>query len=254
MRNVGMANSGPAMRANALVAISRFTREGFTRLCPEVAPRIVDIPNGVHLGAFAERSTTIPVGFAKLKAGAYAVFLGRLKFRKGVDVLLQAMARAVASADAQLAIVGDGEERPLLEVQCDMLGLRDHVHFFGALSGPAKHFLLQNARFGVVPSRQWESFGLVLLEGYACGLPMLATDLPGLADLVQPERTGLLVGPESPNQLADALVRLFNDDALVGRMGQTARQLVQQYDWRNVALRHLALYERLLGTCQRLAA
>lgn len=241
-------------RANALVAISRFTREGFTRLCPEAAPRIVDIPNGVHVSAFAERSTTPPAGFAKLKPGGYAIFLGRLKYRKGVDVLLHALARAALVGKAQLAIVGDGEERPFLEVLCDQLGLTDHVHFFGTLSGPTKQHLLQNARFGVVPSRQWESFGLVVLEGFACGLPMIATDLPGLADLIQQERTGLLVPPESPNELAAALVRLFAEDALVQHMSQTARQVVQQYDWRNVAQRHLVLYESLLGTTQRLAA
>src|SRR5207245_2276938 len=56
-------------RANALVAISRFTREGFTRLCPPVAPRIVDIPNGVHLSAFDKKFTMPPPGFEKLSPG-----------------------------------------------------------------------------------------------------------------------------------------------------------------------------------------
>jgi len=241
-------------RANALVAISRFTREGFTRLCPEAAQRIVDIPNGVHLAALTERSTTPPADFGKLTPGGYAIFLGRLKFRKGVDVLLHAMAKAALDGNVQLAIVGDGEERPFLEVLCDQLGLSGQVHFFGAQSGPAKHFLLQNARFGVVPSRQWESFGLVVLEGYASGLPMIATDLPGLADLVRPGTTGLLVPPEEPETLASALNRLFTDDELVRRMGQAARQVVQQFDWRNIAQRHIALYESLLGSSVRLAA
>ena len=130
------------------------------------------------------------------------------------------------------------------------------VHFLGKqLSGAGRStFLLQNARFGVVPSRQWESFGLVVLEGFASGLPMIATDLPGLADLVTSNKTGLLVPPESPDALAAALVRLFTDDALVRRMGQAARQVVPQYDWRNIAQRHLALYENLLGASQRMAA
>ena len=241
-------------RASALVAISQFTRDGFTRLCPEVGPRIVDIPNGVNLAAFMDRSTAAPAGLKPLETGSYAIFLGRLKYRKGIDVLLHALARAALVSNAQLAIVGDGEERPFLEILCDQLGLRERVHFFGTLSGPAKLHLLQNARFGVVPSRQWESFGLVVLEGYASGLPMVATNLPGLADLVQPEKTGLLVPPESTNELAAALARLFTDDALVRRMGQSARQVVQQYDWRNIALRHLALYDSLQGTQVRLAA
>jgi glycosyltransferase involved in cell wall biosynthesis len=234
-------------RANALVAISRFTRDGFARLCPDAAERIVDIPNGVQVAAFAERVSVAPAGCERLKPGRYAIFMGRLKYRKGVDVLLQALARAAESCDARLAVVGDGEEMPLLKILCDQLGLDERVQFLGKLSGSAKIYLLQNARFGVLPSRQWEAFPLVLLEGFACGLPVIGTDIPGLADLVTPNKTGLLVPPESPDELAAALVRMFTDDALVGRMSAAARQVVQQYDWTNVARRHLDLYERLLS-------
>jgi glycosyltransferase involved in cell wall biosynthesis len=82
----------------------------------------------------------------------------------------------------------------------------------------------------------------------------LATDMPGLADLVRPEQTGLLVPPQSPEQLAAALTRLFTDDELVRRMSVKARQVVQDYDWRNIALRHVALYESMLGVRRSLAA
>jgi glycosyltransferase involved in cell wall biosynthesis len=242
-------------RANALVAISRFTRDGMMRLCPEAAPRIVEIPNGVHLGAFGERSTDVPAGAEKLTPGKYAIFLGRLKHRKGIDVLLQALGRAaLVSPNVQLAIVGDGEERAFLHVLRDQLGLNDQVHFLGSQSGAAKLWLLQNARFGVAPSRQWESFGLVVLEAYAAGLPMVASDLPGLADLVQSEKTGLVVPPESPDALAAALVRMFEDDAFVRWTSMAAQQVVRQYDWRMIAERHIELYENLIGSRVRLAA
>ncbi len=240
--------------ASALIAISRFTRDGFARLCPEATPRIVDIPNGVHLSNYIER-TVRPnhLDFA-LEPGSYAIFVGRLKYRKGVDVLLQGLARTPENRRLQLVIVGDGEERAALEVLAAQLDLTERVRFLGTMTGPAKAYLLQNARFGVVPSRQWEAFGLVVLEGYASGLPMLATDMPGLADLVHPEQTGLLVPPEAPEQLAAALRRLFTDDALVRHMSAKARQVVQAYDWRNIAVRHLGLYESLLGTRRHWAA
>jgi glycosyltransferase involved in cell wall biosynthesis len=231
--------------ADALVAISRFTREGFTRLCPEAAPRIVDIPNGVHLSAFASATPITDTG------SPYAIFLGRLKQRKGVDVLLKAMSHV---PEGKLVIVGDGEERAALEASSARLGLADRVRFAGAQTGQAKLDLLRGARFGVVPSRQWESFGLVVLEGYASGLPMIATDLPGLADLIQPEQTGLIVPPEAPEALAAAMRRLFADNRLVEKMKTQAKQVVQQYDWRTVALRHVALYERLVATRLPLAA
>jgi glycosyltransferase involved in cell wall biosynthesis len=240
--------------ASALIAISRFTHDGFARLCPDAAPRIVDIPNGVHLANYAERVERPKNLDVALEPKSYAIFLGRLKYRKGVDVLLQAVARTPENGRVQLVIVGDGEERAALEVLANQLDLTGRVKFMGTQTGAAKAFLLQNARFGVVPSRQWEAFGLVVLEGYASGLPMLATDMPGLADLVRPEQTGLLVPPQSLELLAAALGRLFTDDELVRRMSAKARQVVQEYDWRNIALRHLGLYESLLCARQRLAA
>ncbi|HZZ82844.1 MAG TPA: glycosyltransferase family 4 protein [Gemmataceae bacterium] len=240
--------------AAALIAISRFTRDGFARLCPEIAPRIVEIPNGVHLANYTERvarPSTCPLDVAPK---SYAVFLGRLKYRKGVDVLLQALARTPESDRIQLVIIGDGEERAALEVLAGQLDLTERVRFLGTVTGPAKTYLLQNARFGVIPSRQWEAFGLVVLEGYASGLPMLATDMPGLADLVRPEKTGLLVPPQAPDALAAALHRLLTDDVLINRMSGNARHAVSEYDWRNIALRHIALYDSLLARRQRLAA
>jgi len=240
--------------ADALVAISRFTRDGMARICPEAAPRIVDIPNGVHVAAFAKRAAT-PRGLDfSLEPKTYAIFLGRLKYRKAVDVLLQALGRIPATGKVELVIVGDGEERAALEVLSDQLDLVQRVRFLGTITGPAKSYLMQNARFGVIPSRQWEAFPLVVLEGYASGLPMIATDVPGLADLVQPEMTGLLVPPEAPDDLAAALQRLFTDDALVFSMSQTVRQVVQQYDWGNVARRHVALYENLSAGRRAIAA
>ncbi len=233
--------------ASALIAISRFTRDGFARLCPQVQPRIVDIPNGVHVADFVGRAPA-PEGWdPALVPGRYGLFLGRLKQRKGIDVLLKALARVPDDGTVQLAIAGDGEERRALEALTQQLGLRARVRFLGTMTGQAKIYLLQNARFGVIPSRQWEAFGLVVLEGYASGLPMIATDMPGLADLIVPEQTGLLVPPEAPQALAAALARLFSDDALCARMSACARQAALQFDWRNVARRHLALFENLLA-------
>jgi glycosyltransferase involved in cell wall biosynthesis len=240
--------------ADALVAISRFTRAGFRRICPEAAGRIVDLPNGVNVANFAEPVQAPPGWDASLERRKYAVFLGRLKHRKGVDVLLRALAQVPAGNGVQLVIAGDGEERPALEALSQELGLASRVRFLGTTTGPAKTYLLQNARFGVIPSRQWEAFGLVVLEGYASGLPMIASDMPGLGDLIEPEQTGLLVPPESVGHLSAALGRLFTDDRLLARMSANARQVVGQYDWRNVALKHLALYERLIAAGRAAAA
>ncbi|MFO0879218.1 MAG: glycosyltransferase family 4 protein [Gemmataceae bacterium] len=239
--------------ADALVAISRFTRDGFTRLCPEVASRVVDIPNGVHLGALRQPATKPPVWNDQLKPGTYGVFLGRLKHRKGVDTLLDAVARMTAPHQ-QFAIAGDGEERADLEGRARLLGLTSRVHFLGSTTGPTKAYLLQNARFLVIPSRNWEAFPLVVLEAFASGLPILGTKIPGVEDLIEPGRTGLVVPPESPVEMAAALDRLSEDDGLVSRLGAEAYARADQYDWPVVARRHLDLYQSLMATQSRRAA
>ena len=78
------------------------------------------------------------------------------------------------------------------------LGLSRQVHFVGQTVGRQKLWLLQNSLCMIVPSRTWEAFGIVAVESLAAGRPVIASQLPGLADLIQPGQTGLLVPPESP--------------------------------------------------------
>ena len=175
------------------------------------------------------------------------LFLGRLNRRKGVDVLLDAFAQLLPGADTALVIAGDGDERVMLETQCAELGLTVRVHFVGAVGGDAKVWLLQNARCVVIPSRDWEAFPLVVLESFAAGKPVVGTRIAGLEDLIEPERTGLLVPPESPQSLAEALTFLMRDESAARDMGQHARHVVREFDWRNIAQQHLRLYRRLCG-------
>src|SRR5207247_5434490 len=125
-------------------------------------PHIVDIPNGGHVAACAEPAPRPADARLCFESGTYAIFLGRLKYRKGVDVLLRALASLPETGKVQLVIVGDGEERPILEALCEQFDVAERVRFLGAVTGPAKTYLLQNARFSVVPSRQWEAFPLVV--------------------------------------------------------------------------------------------
>jgi glycosyltransferase involved in cell wall biosynthesis len=232
--------------ADALVAISRFTRENLLRLCPE--PRaIVDIPNGVDLAPFAAPAAR-PVSFdPAIRPGEYFLFLGRLKRRKGVDVLLEALAMAPPTAGVQLVIAGDGEERPALEALTACWGLKHRVRFVSAVFGAEKVYLLQNALATVVPSRLPDAFPLVVLESFAAGIPVVGTCVPGLEDLIQEGKTGWQVPPESPTDLARVLTRLLSSPDLAHDRKQAVRDIVRDFSWPAIAHRHLHLYGTLLS-------
>jgi glycosyltransferase involved in cell wall biosynthesis len=237
--------------ADALVSISPFTTSGYLRLLPSPR-RLVAIPNGIDLAPF-ERPAPRPADLdASIVPKGYAVFLGRLNRRKGVDVLLDAYAKRAELPS--LVIIGDGDESGALKEQAARLGLQRRVHFVGRRGGLDKAYLLQNARMGIIPSRGWEAFPLVVLEMQAAGLPIVATRLPGLKDLIDEGGTGLLVPSENPDTLGQSLAHLWASPAQCERMGQKALRLAADFAWEKVARRHLDLFADLLRRRQQQSA
>lgn len=154
----------------------------------------------------------------------------RLKPYKGIDVLLHAVARArSAGADLKLTIAGDGPERQWLDELAWTLGLTD-VDFLGAVAPASVSTLMRDADAIVLPSRG-EGLPVALVEAMACGRAVVATRSGGNAEVVEDGETGLLVDPERPDQLADALLQLSNDRPLVARLGETARQAWRDGGW-----------------------
>ncbi|MBX9681340.1 MAG: glycosyltransferase family 4 protein [Gemmataceae bacterium] len=230
-------------QADALIAISRFTEDGYRRLCPDHL-RIVRIPNGVDFEKFVEEVPR-PQGLEeRIRSRGYVFFLGRLRRRKGVDVLLDAYSQLPADS-LPLVIAGDGEERAALEAQSKRLGIADRVVFLGSVGMPLKAYLYRNALFTAVPSREWEAFGLVVLESFASATPVIATNLAGLEDLIQPSETGLTAPPENASLLRDAMARLLADPRETLRMGEAARRYAADFTWREIARKHVELFEQL---------
>ncbi len=233
-------------RADATVAISSYTA-GLLRSACGTLRQIALIPNGVEVEQFAApaaRPANIP---ASIRSKSYLLFLGRLDSRKGIDVLLQAMALLGGQCDFNLVVAGRGPERPMLEDLAARLGLARKVHFVGPTVGQQKLWLLQNALCTMVPSRTWEAFGVVVVESFAAGRPVIASQLPGLADLIQPGRTGLLVPPESPAKLAEAIRQTVLAPKRADDWGNQARHFVRAFDWRNLAQRHLDLFAEVMA-------
>lgn len=150
------------------------------------------------------------------------LFLGRLVANKGCDVLLRAAARLPPTT--RIRVAGDGPERARLDALARELGLADQVEFLGWTSAEQVRSLLDDARVLAVPSLWPEPFGLVALEAYAAGRPVVASSVGGLADLVVDGVTGRLVPPDSPQDLAEALGTYLADPAGALRAGLAGRE------------------------------
>jgi glycosyltransferase involved in cell wall biosynthesis len=234
--------------ADTLISIAPFTEMNFRRLLP-AARRIVTIPNGIDLNPYATPAARPANLDPAIRAREYVLFLGRLAQRKGVDVLLEAMARIPSnlSGGVRLVIAGTGDEQAELESLGHSLKLRDRVRFVGRVEGDAKIYLLQNALATVMPSRVWEAFPLVVLEAFAAGRPIIGSKVPGIADLVEDQRTGILMPEEDSAALSLALREVLDDPHRADEMGDAARHVAQAYSWESVAARHIELYQELCG-------
>jgi len=234
-------------QADALICISGQTRAGYLALDPTAAGRIHDIPNGVDVDSFAtpvDRPRELNPAIASRQ---YVLFLGRLASRKGPDLLIRAMAATQGSGPLHLVVAGDGPQWTELQQLTASCGLSRRVHFCGSVWGRAKTYLLQNALAVAMPSRVSEGLPLVALEAFAAGKPVIASDVPGLNELVRPNRTGWLFPENSVAALSAAIRQVMADPGSAERLGRQARETAASYHWPKIALRHVELYQHAIG-------
>lgn len=205
--------------------------------------KIVIIPNAIDLSCGTGAS---PVQLAEHGRGARATgksipvgFIGRLDPIKRIPDLLEAV-RAL-NGRVHLHVFGEGAERPHLDALIEQLDLRSSVTLHGAVTSP--HEALARIELLVLPSEA-EGFGLVLIEAMAAGVPVVATNVPGIRDVIRHEATGLLVPPAAPIELAKAIDRILSD-ASVRQGFVTAAQadVARRFTWDVV----LPQYRKLLG-------
>jgi glycosyltransferase involved in cell wall biosynthesis len=187
----------------------------------------------VHLGVLPNVTGGLPVAVSAAAEAAepgYFLFVGRLRIRKGVEVLLEAMRVLLAAhPGARLLVAGDGEHRATLERRAAELGLEGEVRFLGRCDAGRVRGLLHGARALVVPSI-YEGMPLVVLEAMEAGLPVIASRVSGIPEVVLDgadlEKTGWLVPPEEPETLAAALAAALTDPAEARRRGEAGRRRV----------------------------
>lgn len=232
--------AGPVIRAvwrkaAAVVANSDGLAALARRFAPEVPVTVV--PNGVDATLF----TPVAENRKHTDGPLRLLVVGRLVRQKGVDCLLDAMARLPDPAVVALTVVGDGPARPELEAQAARLGLSGRVAFVGWRGRDELPGLYQTADVFVLPSRD-EGMPNVVLEAMACGLPVVATDIPGSRDLVVDGETGVLMAVDDTAALHAALAQLAADPQARQRMGTAGRQRVaEHFSWGAVAAAYLAL-------------
>jgi sugar transferase (PEP-CTERM/EpsH1 system associated) len=227
-------------RCDCLVAVSddaaeiARSREGF----PDDRVRV--IRNGIDVARYASADLADPARRTR------AIHVARLNPVKDQATLLCAIPRILASVPAfTLDIVGDGPERAALEQLATELRIADRVRFLGFRDDIAAR--LADAGVFVLSSRS-EGVSLTLLEAMAAGLPIVATHVGGNPEVVDVDRTGLLVPSGDPNALADAVIRVMTDPELAIRFGRAGRaRAEQQFDVRGVAATYEALYLELLA-------
>lgn len=172
------------------------------------------------------------------------LYFGRLSAEKGVDDLVRAMQQL---PDLRLVIAGDGPQREQLLGLVRSLGLTK-VEFAGQVGAEERDRLIAQSRFTVLPSRAYETLGKTVLESYALGRAVIASDLGSRREVVRHGETGLLYSPGSENALAESIQCLATNPDLTAKMGRSGRELVRrEYTPERHYQKLLNLYERLLS-------
>lgn len=174
-------------------------------------------------------------------------YLGRIKKYKSVDHLIRAFAivRKVVP-DARLTIVGDGDALPMLEGLALELGVHDSVKFAGYVS-PEEKVRLINQMHVVVNTSAKEGWGLTVTEANACGVPVVASDVPGLRDSVIDGKTGLLYEYGNIEQLAEKILLTLRDGHLRSRLAADAIAYSNSFSWDDCAERMMGMIERVVA-------
>jgi phosphatidylinositol alpha-mannosyltransferase len=230
-------------RVDRRIAVSRAARHSAKGRLGKGDVRI--IPNGVEVERFAQALPALDV-----PAGRTLLFVGRLEPRKGLPYAMRAFAQlADRYPDLQFVVVGDGPERHAVDELPP--ALRARVHMKGKVSYEALPTYHRAADIFISPATGAESFGIVLVEAMAAGLPIVASNIPGYREVARDGRESVLVTPSDPGALATGIAHLLDHPEERVRLGANGVARADAYAWEHIIDELEQVYESLTGIARR---
>jgi glycosyltransferase involved in cell wall biosynthesis len=233
-----------------IIAVSEGLRQHHLQHAGFAPEQIVTLYNGINLDRFTpadvEARQTVRHALQIPATAPLLITVAVLRPPKGIQHMITALPRVLAAQpDAYYLVVGDGDYGPALKAQAAASGLAERVIFAGVRHDiPA---LLATADLFVLPTLG-DALPTVLIEAMAAQVPIVASDVGGVPELVENGRNGLLTPPANPDQLAAACVQLLHNPALAAEMGRNGRQIAAaKFDIHTQVARLGQLYEELLA-------
>ena len=245
-----------SLRQADAVTVNSTVTENEVRKLSGRCRKILRIPMGVDIKKVPRNHEKVLEIRRKYRhgQGPLLVFVGRLVEEKGVGDLIQAIHLLTDNCpDIRALILGEGQDRISFEKLTQELGLKDRIHFIGWVDQEAVPYYLAAGDMFVGPSRTaqdgWiEAQGLTFLEAMSAGIPVIATRVGGIVDSVIHEQTGLLVDERSPRQIAEAVMRLQNNEDLIKKLVKNGKERVEQNFSRQVSGKAFShLFHQLLN-------
>ncbi len=231
-------------RSDAVTAVSHYLKEETYRSFGCEGCAIEVIPNFVNLQEYRPldprpRPAFVPAG------SKFLIHVSNFRPVKRVPEVVRIFAAVRRAMPAVLVLVGDGPQRLEAEAEVDRLGLRKEVFFLGKLESVVD--LLQGADLFLLPSAS-ESFGLAALEAMACGVPVVASRVGGVPEVVVDGESGILIPPDRVDEMAEAAVELLGDEARLQEMRRGAVARAQVFSADRIVPLYEQLYRRLVGS------
>lgn len=231
-------------KSDGLTAVSEYLRRETVEHFDVAPERIEVIPNFVDLAEY--KRDVHPCHRSRLSKSGEKIVMHISNFRpiKRVDDAVRVFARIARALPARLVLIGDGPERGRVQQTAEDEGIADRVLFLGKQESVAE--ILACADLFLLPSAT-ESFGLVALEAMSCGVPVVATRVGGLPEVIPEGEAGFLADVGDVDTMAEQGIRILKDPQAWGRMSDAARAAAEEYSTARVVPMYEDYYRKVLG-------